>query len=223
MDLQVFISSKEAECTECGEKLGRHAWITLVEEKGPVCLACADLDHLVFLPAGDAALSRRSRKHSTLSAVVLQWSRQRKRYERQGLLVESQALEKAEQECLADSDMRAARRAREAERREVLDQQYIENFSRQVKALFPYCPEGSEVAIAEHACQKYSGRVGRSAAAKSFDEEAVTLAVVAHIRHSHTRYDELLAAGLPRGEARSEIKSEISEVLNQWRTGNKEI
>lgn len=31
MDLKVFISSKESECFECGEKLGIHAWITLVE------------------------------------------------------------------------------------------------------------------------------------------------------------------------------------------------
>jgi len=34
------------------------------------------------------------------------------------------------------------------------------------------------------------GRGGRSAAAKSFDEEAVRLAVIAHIRHRETDYDE---------------------------------
>jgi hypothetical protein len=99
-DLTVFITVSESSCSECGEDLGRRAWITLVEEKGALCLACADLDHLVFLPAGDAALTRRSRKHSNLSAVVLRWSRARKRYERQGLLVEAEALDLAEQECL---------------------------------------------------------------------------------------------------------------------------
>ena len=46
------------------------------------------------------------RRHSTLSAVVLKWSRARNRYERQGLMVEEQALEKAEEECLADSEGR---------------------------------------------------------------------------------------------------------------------
>lgn len=75
----------------------------LVENRGALCLSCADLDHLVFLPSGDAALTRRARKHSTLVAVVLKWSRARKRYERQGLLVEAQALEMAEKECLSNS------------------------------------------------------------------------------------------------------------------------
>jgi hypothetical protein len=35
-------------------------------------LPCAHLDHLVFLPAGDAALTRRSGKYSTLAAVALE-------------------------------------------------------------------------------------------------------------------------------------------------------
>jgi len=91
-DLKVFITSRESKCDECKEDLGRKAWITLAEKKGALCLSCADLDHLVFLPSGDAALTRRARKHSTLSAVVLKWSKARRRYERQGLLVEGPAL-----------------------------------------------------------------------------------------------------------------------------------
>jgi len=122
-DMKVFISTgdRDSFCYECGESLGRRAWITLVEGKGALCLACADLDHLIFLPSGNTALTRRARKHSILSTVVLKWSRARKRYERQGLLVESEALERAEQECLADSETRARRRKREAERRVELD------------------------------------------------------------------------------------------------------
>ena len=76
-----------------------------------MCLACADMEHLVFLPSGDAAVTRRAKKHSTLSAVVLKWNRARKRYERQGLLVESEALEQAEKECLADAEVRHAGQA----------------------------------------------------------------------------------------------------------------
>ena len=49
-DLKVFISSRDSVCYECGENLGRGAWISLVEDKGALCLACADLDHLIFLP-----------------------------------------------------------------------------------------------------------------------------------------------------------------------------
>ena len=183
-DLTVFITTRDATCDECGEDLGRHAWITLKEDKGALCLSCADLDHLVYLPAGSAALTRRSRKYSTLVAVVLRWSRARKRYERQGLLVEEKALEQAEQEYLADEDVRARRRERAAMRREELDREYVERFAARVRELYPHCPAGRETTIAEHACLKYSGRVGRSAAAKQFDEEAVRLAVIAHVRHA---------------------------------------
>src|SRR6266540_4180452 len=125
MDLKVFITTRESVCSECGEELGRHAWITLFEGKGALCLSCADMDHLLFLPSGDAALTRRAGKYSTLSTVVLKWSRARKRYKRQGLLVEEFALQRAEQECLADEDARARSREREAQRCAELDQEYV--------------------------------------------------------------------------------------------------
>ena len=101
--LKVFITSSEFKCEECGEDFGRRAWIHLEKNKSATSLTCADLDHLVFLPASDATLTRRARRHSRLAAVVLKWSRARKRYERQGLLVESAALERAERECEADA------------------------------------------------------------------------------------------------------------------------
>src|SRR5499427_2743550 len=127
-ELKVFISTRESTCGECGENLGTKAWITLVEEKGALCLACADLDHLVFLPTGDAALTRRARKHSVLSAVVLKFSRARRRYERQGLLVEENALNQAEAECLADADARERRAERQRAHQAELDQSILEQF-----------------------------------------------------------------------------------------------
>jgi hypothetical protein len=217
-ELRVFISNRESVCGECGENLGSGAWIILAGEKGAVCLACADLDHLHFLPSGNAALTRRARKHSTLSAVVLKWSRARKQYERQGLLVEAEGLEKAEQECLADSEVRERRRQREAVRREELDRQYVTRFAARVRELFPGCPEARYQEIAEHACLKYSGRVGRSASARALDEEAVRRAVVAHVRHRETDYDELLAMGHDRWEARAAVEPAVSRVLLRWQT-----
>ena len=217
MDLKVFITNQDSTCDECGEHLGHHAWITLVEEKGALCLSCADLDHLLFLPSGDAALTRRSDKYSTLSAVVLKWSRARKHYERQGLLVEEAALQRAEQECLDDADVRARRSEREAERRAEIDQEYVQHFAARVRELFPNCPDGRERVIAEHACQKYSGRVGRSAQAKNLDNEAILLAVIAHIRHAETKYDELMAGGMDRWSARNEVEDEIDQVLVSWK------
>ena len=215
-DLKVFISSRESKCDECKEDLGKKAWITLTEEKGALCLSCADLDHLVFLPSGDAALTRRARKHSTLFAVVLKWSKARKRYERQGLLVEESALRQAETECLADEDARAQRRIREVERRTELDLAYVGLFAEVIEHLYPKCPPKAAKSIAEHACTKYSGRVGRSAAAKALDEHAVRLAVVAHVRHVETRYDKLLMNGWDRVDARGSVEDMVRSVLATW-------
>ncbi|HHO49060.1 MAG TPA: DUF2293 domain-containing protein [Desulfobacteraceae bacterium] len=221
-ELTVFISSRESRCDECGENLGSRAWITLQRQGGnrkAVCLSCADLDHLVFLPSGDMALTRRSRKYSRLAAVVLKWSRARKRYERQGLLVENEAIERAEKECRADEGQRALRRAQAAERRAELDQEYISRFAARIRELFPGCPAVRERLIAEHACRKYSGRVGRSAAARELDENTVRLAVAAHIRHQETPYDELLLQGVDRREAREEVRAQVTDIMDQWQNG----
>jgi len=214
--LKVFISHRDSTCDECGEELGHRAWITLNREKGALCLTCADLDHLLFLPSGNVALTRRAGKYSTLTAVVLKWSRARKWYERQGLLVTEEAVERAERECLADQDLRERRREREAERRAEQGQQYIRQFATRVRELFPGCPPGREHQIAEHACLKYSGRVGRSAAAKALDEDVVRIAVIAHLRHRETQYDELLMQGWERHDARAEIRLELETALTAW-------
>jgi hypothetical protein len=216
--LKIFISTHEVTCDECRQELGRHAWITLVGEPSRAfCLSCADLDHLWFLPTGDAALTRRARKYSTLCAVVLKWSQARKRYERQGLLVEEQALERAEGECLADADARERRRGRDAERRAETDAVFVARFAKEIRKAFPGCPQGREQGIASHACRKYSDRVGRSAAAKAFDEEAIGLAVAAHVRHAETGYDTLLARGVPRWEAREQTRDAVGRVMERWR------
>ena len=217
--LKVFISNRDSKCDECQEELGRHAWVVLREDKGAACLTCADLDHLVFLPSGDAALTRRSRKHSRLSAVVLKWSRARKRYERQGLLVENEALERAERECEADAEQREIRRRESALRRGELDEVYIRSFADRVREVYPCCPAGREASIAEHACRKYSGRVGRTAAAKELDEKAVRLAVTAHVRHTETNYDELLSHGFERNDARLRVRDAVAEILELWESG----
>ena len=215
-DIKVFIANREATCGECGAELGKHAWITLHDQKGSVCLACADLAHLAYLPAGDTAVTRRARKYSRLSAVVLKWSRARNRCERQGILVEEAALGQAERECAVDETSRAAARARAAERRAELDEKYVESFARRILELYPRTPAGRETEIARHACQKYSGRVGRSSSAKVLDAEAVRLAVVAHIRHVETKYDELLNTGFERHEARTRVREHVERVLQGW-------
>jgi hypothetical protein len=58
--------------------------------------------------------------------------------------------------------------------------------------------------------------VGRSAAGRSLDEKAVTLAVVASVRHEDTEYDSLLMSGVPREEARTRVRPDIDRVLDGW-------
>jgi len=84
----------------------------------------------------------------------------------------------------------------------------------------PYCPPGREALVAEHACRKYSGRVGRSAAAKELDEQAVRLAVTAHVRHVETNYDELLSSMFERSEARMMVRDAVAEILEMWESGS---
>lgn len=211
-DLVVVQPVKDWTCAECGGT----GDLLIMDDKGPLCLTCADMDHLVFLPSGDAALTRRAKKASTLSAVVVRWSKTRKRYERQGLLVEEPALEQAEESCLADSDARMRRRERGAERRADDDLELQAGLVAEIARLFPGCPAGRAEAIARHTALRGSGRVGRSAAGRSLDEKAVTLAVVASVRHEDTAYDALLMSGVAREEARERIRPEIDRVLDAW-------
>ena len=199
-----------AECAGTGEFLR-------MDDVGPLCLSCADLGHLVFLPAGDAALTRRAAKASGLSAVVVRWSRTRKRYERQGVLVEEQALAIAEQQCLSDEDARMRRRGRDRERRASEDERFQSRLAEETRRLFPGCPTERATAIARHTGLRGSRRVGRSAAGRALDTDAVTLAVVASIRHQDTGYDALLMSGMPRDTARDHVRDAIDRVLTAWR------
>lgn len=93
-DLVVISALNPWTCAGCAASDGN---LLLMQDDAPLCLACARLEHLVFLPAGDAGLTRRARRASALTAVVMRFSRSRKRYERLGLLVEPAALARASQ------------------------------------------------------------------------------------------------------------------------------
>jgi hypothetical protein len=211
-DLVVVWPIHEWTCTEC---LGAGD-LLIMEGPGPLCLACADMDHLVYLPSGDAALTRRAKKASRLSAVVIRFSRARKRYERQGMLLEEAALDQAERECLADEEVRDRRREREETRRASRDLAFQAEMAAAVTRLFPGCPAARAEAIARHAGARGSGRVGRSAAGRALDPRTVMLAVGASVRHEDTGYDELLMSGVPRAAAREQVRSEVCKILESW-------
>ncbi len=212
----VFQNLREAQCSECGAEIEQGSFLSMELEQ-PLCLRCARLDDLEFLPSGDTALTRRATRYSERVVVVVRFSRSRGRYERQGILVETAGIEKAERECLEDADERAMARARGAEQRRKQDVELAARMITKIATLFPGCPANEVEVIAEHTAQRRSGRVGRTEAGRNLDRNALTLAVVAAIRHRHTPYDELLASGLDRVAARQRIADRVEEILARWR------
>jgi hypothetical protein len=214
----VFIASRDGACSECPAPLPTGT-LHALENDAPLCLRCAVLHHLELLPSGDVALTRRAAARSRTYAVVLEWSQRRKRYERRGTLVEPAALAQARAECAADAGERAGQRRRAAVRREASERDYVDAFAQAVRAHFPGCPPATAEAIARHACEKHSGRVGRTADAKALDPDKVRLAVIAHVRHSYTEYDNLRDRRLGREASRARIRPTVQAILAQWQRG----
>ena len=211
----VYILNGDSRCEACKEKFWKGAFLCLTGGKA-LCLKCAGLDDLEYLPSGNTAVTRRATKYSSRSVVVVKKSRARKRAERQGILAEPEAIRRAEVESEADAVDRAAKREKAAEYRDRTDVAYVDAFVEAIQVFYPRCPLKDARWIAAHACEKYSGRVGRSAAAKKFDAAAIRNAVVAHIRHIYTEYDKLLLRGLNRPEARDMVRERIGTLVRRW-------
>ena len=88
--------------------------------------------------------------------------------------------------------------------------------SSEIRRLLPDCPPERAEAIAKRATQRGSGRVGRTAAGRGLDPEMITLAVVASVRHEDTDYDDLLASGVGRAEARARVSQHVEQILDRW-------
>lgn len=201
-----------ASCEDTGDLLVK-------TNAGALCLDCADLGHLVFLPAGDAALTRRAKKASRLSVAVIRWNSRRNRYERQGILAENDAIEQAAQLCRDDADVRAKRREYDLVRRASVDEKFRGDFAVAIRQQFPGCPPPRADTIAYHAAVRGSGRVGRSRAGRALDPDAIRLAVTASVRHVDTDYDDLLMSGVDRDEARQRVRDLVDHILDTWRDG----
>lgn len=212
----VFKARREGACGGCKALMPEGTFVRL-DERGAVCVACAGLGTLYFLASGDAALTRRAVKGSSRHAVVVQWNRRRKRYERIGTLVEEPAIAQAREACAADAADRERKRVVAGKKREEQDKRYIAAFAAAVRRLYPNCPPAESDEIARHACEKHSGRVGRSAAAKELEADKVTAAVIAHVRHVHTRYDRIIGVYDDKQMARAEVWDAINGVLARWR------
>lgn len=216
----IFITKKKKlQCNRCGKPVPYgEKFVAESEDSKGACFDCAPFTNYVLLPPGNAALTRRSKKHSSLCGVLYRWNNRRRRYEREGQYVEALAISKAQAECENDQEKRTLKNKKVAEIRAVKDKEYIHAFTLAIRAHFPNCPPKREVEIATHACEKYSGRVGRSANAKQFDTKMIELAVVAHIRHTKTNYDNQFGKGKRKKEIRADLSYTIRKILAGWKS-----
>ena len=215
----IFLTRKETlVCNQCYKPIanGQH-FVAETEKNKGTCLKCSTFRSYSFLPSGDAAMTRRTKKHSSRCGVVQQWNHRRKRYERKGQFIELKAIALAKQECDADKEKRLISNKKAAVKREIDDKIYIEAFSIAIKNRYPCCPINREIEIAQHACLKHSGRVGRTANAKQFDPKMIDLAVEAHIRHTETNYDKQFGKGIRKKEIRSNLKYDILKIMGSWK------
>jgi hypothetical protein len=214
----IFLTKKETlSCSVCKNRvqLGQ-AYVAETENHKGTCFSCSPFVKAAFLAPGNAALTRRSKKHSAYCGVLFYWNKRRKRFERKGQYVETKAIAMAEIECEEDAAKRALKNAKAAVVSAELDKIYILEFSKAIRTLYPNCPKNRENAIAQHACEKHSGRVGRTANAKQFDKAMIDLAVEAHIRHQETDYDRQFNTGKTKRLIRKNVKQDITKVLQRW-------
>ncbi len=110
-------------------------------------------------------------------------------------------------------------------RRERKQQRDITRFIEAILKQFPQIPNEEANEIADHTCTVGSGRVGRSGVVSI--DEAVELAVRAHVRHNHTDYESILdelSEGYmsfeerqeARHDAREQVAEVIDEVMGRW-------
>lgn len=93
----VFSVLNESHCYQCQKTIPKSNFLYKKNEN-VFCMTCGGFGDLYFLYSGNAALTRRAKKYSSIYAVVLKFSRVRKRYERQGLLLEKAAIMRAYEE-----------------------------------------------------------------------------------------------------------------------------
>lgn len=96
-----YLLSRNARCYECDRMLATGEIARLMhdtEERELFCAKCSGLDKLEVLAKGNARLTRLASKYSKTKYTLLKWSALWKAYERQGLLLEPEAIARAKDE-----------------------------------------------------------------------------------------------------------------------------
>ena len=179
-----------------------------------------------YLPRGNTFLTRRVKKGPHW---VLMGSYKRKRGYRptKGVHAPRAAIEETRAAEQAAAEKRERNQERSLLRREKVEEQYRQEFKEACLRFLDFAPEHGDLAeriatrTAEHACERHTGRVGRTSLLDL--EEKAKLAVRAHIRHWFTSYDsnlppmdDILEYDEYR-EARVKARQDVDEFLTEHR------
>ncbi|KAJ6121165.1 hypothetical protein N7523_005445 [Penicillium sp. IBT 18751x] len=164
-------------------------------------------DGYVFVPKGNAYITlhcRRRTKESHQTVYVV--------YDKSGKRVQGiRVPESIYANVVELSELTTDSRAKLVQAR---DAKYLSHGRKLLRQHFPLMPEESLEIILNHSFLKGSGRVGRTAT--TTDDRKATLAVDAHIRHTHTPYEELLSGGVDRDKARETVWPTVQTIRNTW-------
>lgn len=158
---------------------------------GNVCIP----DGWEFLPRGNAFVTRQVKKgpHWVLKG---RYNRRGGYTPVKGIYAPSSAIEAARAAAAATEARREKIRQKSRIRREKADEKYHQEFEKACLQFLDFTPIHSDLAqeiaggTTAWACEKHSGRVGRTDQISLMDK--VTLAVRAYIRHRYTDYESSL-------------------------------
>ncbi|KAH8433513.1 DUF2293 domain-containing protein [Aspergillus melleus] len=170
-------------------------------------------EEYVFVPKGDVYVTRHCRsktKESERTVYVV--------YENDGkyplgLRVPSDIHSAVLESAAATADSRASAV-------KLRDEKELAHSRKILRSEFPLMPVESLDTVLDHAFCKGSGRVGRTSQIE--DESKAAMAVEAHIRHTHTPYEEMLRAGTNRDVARRQVWDKVHTIMEAWQGRGKQ-
>jgi hypothetical protein len=181
-------------------------------------------DGWAFLPAGDAAITRKVKALSAFWRVQTQIGR---RIISKGIWAPATLIDQTRQEVetLRTTDAYKNKLASDRMRRAQQQTQYEQEFNHAVRAFLAFAPRYTEMeqAIAEavttHAIPIGSGTVARTAMIPI--EERAAKAVIAWMRHRTTAYDSMSIVRIKgeRREVRRMLARRSMELLQAYRSG----
>ncbi|KAI9657287.1 MAG: hypothetical protein M1829_006932 [Trizodia sp. TS-e1964] len=168
-----------------------------------------------FVPKGDIYVIKNCRKLSQEAGLSVYVVLDRTRTKTVGLHVAQHIHRKVLQGAHETAEKREYQVA-------LKDSREINNARNTLKERFPFIPISSAETILRHGFLKGSGRVGRSKKLPLWKK--IDLATIAHVRHTFTKYDEILRNNKnekdPRTKARQQVRETIFSIIRKWRTNS---